>query len=77
MLAPFATLAFLAALWLVAKLAFDVVAVEGGKIVAALGGRSFVAHPRSSLLPVSARFQPRAELVRRPMRVIPAWRAAA
>ncbi len=77
MLAPFATLAFLAALWLVAKLALDVVSAEGGKIVAALCGRSFVAHPRPLLLPVSARFQPRAESVRRPMRVIPAWRAAA
>ena len=77
MLAPFATLAFLAALWLVAKLMVDVLAADGGKIAAALSGRSFAANPRPALQPISVRFQPRAESVRRPMRVTPAWRAAA
>ena len=77
MLAPFATLAFLTALWLVAKLMLDLAGEDGRKIVAALVGRSMVASPPQSLRPVSARFQPRAGSVRRPLHATPEWRAAA
>ena len=77
MLAPLATLAFLAALWLVAKLALDVVAQDGLKIGAALGGRSTIARPPQSVRPISVRFQPRAGSVRRPLHASPEWRAAA
>ena len=74
MLAPLATLAFLATLWFVAKLALELVAADGGKIVAALQGRSV---STQSVRPVSVRFQRRAEAVRRPLRAQPEWRAAA
>lgn len=77
MLAPFATLAFLATLWLVAKLALDFLAEDGGKIAAALAGKSLVARPPQSVRPVSVRYQPRAGSARRHVRVQPEWRAAA
>ena len=74
MLAPIATIAFLATLWFVAKLALDAIAADGGKIGAALKGQSL---STQQLLPVSVRFQPRAEAVRRPIRARSEWRAAA
>ena len=77
MLAPFATLAFLATLWLVARLALDIVDGTGAQVMAALTGRSMLAQPPQSVRPVSVRFQPRAESIRRPMRAQPEWRAAA
>ena len=77
MLAPFATLAFLVTLWLLAKLALDWIAEDGARIAAALAGRSMLARPPQSVRPVSVRFQPRAGSVRRPVRVAPEWRAAA
>ncbi len=77
MLAPLATIAFLAALWLVAKLLLDRMDRDGTKVVAALAGRSVLAQPPQSVRSLSVRFQPRAESVRRPMRVQPEWRAAA
>ncbi len=77
MLAPFATLAFLATVWLVAKIALDIADGAGAKIFAALRGQSMLAQPPQSVRPISVRFRPRAEAVRRPMRVQPEWRAAA
>ena len=77
MLAPLATLAFLIALWLVAKLALDFLAEDGVKVSAALSGRSILARPPQSVRPVSVRFQPRAGSVRRPVHASPEWRAAA
>ncbi len=77
MLAPLATLAFLATIWLIAKLALDVADGAGAKVLAALRGQSMLARPPQSVRPVSVRFQLRAESVRRPLRVTPEWRAAA
>ena len=77
MIAPLATLAFLATIWLVARIALDMVDGTGAKVMAALRGRSMIAQPPQSVRPVTVRFQPRAESVRRPMRVQPEWRAAA
>ncbi len=77
MLAPFATLAFLTALWLVALIALDMADGVGAKVLAALRGQSMIARPPQSLRPVTVRFQPRAGAVRRPMRAQPEWRAAA
>lgn len=77
MLAPLATIAFLATLWLVAKLMLDRIAVDGPKIVAALHGRSMLALPPQSVRPLTVRFRPRAGSVRQPVHVQPEWRAAA
>lgn len=77
MLAPLATLAFLTAMWFAAKWLLDMIDEDGGKISAALAGRSMLAQPPQSLRPVSVRFQPRAGSVRRPVHVQPEWRAAA
>ena len=77
MLAPLATLAFLATIWLVAKLALDTAEGTGAKAIAALRGQSLLAQPAPSGRPISVRFQPRAGSVRRPMHVQPEWRAAA
>lgn len=76
MIAPLATLAFLATLWLVARIALEHVG-SGSKIVAALRGRSMLAFRPQSVRPISVRFQPRAESARRPLRAQPEWRAAA
>ena len=76
MLAPLATLAFLAAIWLLARITLDMIDESGMKVVAALGGRSMLAEPTLSR-PISVRFQPRAGSVRRPVHAQPAWRAAA
>ncbi len=76
MIAPLARLVFLTVLWLVAKVALEH-AGGGAKIVAALRGHSMLAMPPQSLRPISVRFRPRAEAVRRPMRAQPEWRAAA
>ena len=77
MLAPFATLAFLAALWLVLKFILDTMAEDGTKIAAALAGRSMRARPPQILQPVSVRFQRRAGSARRTVRSTPGWRDAA
>ena len=77
MLAPLATLAFLATLWLVARLMLDRIAADGAKIVAALQGRSMLVQPPQSVRPLTVRFQPRAESVRYPAHAQPEWRAAA
>jgi len=77
MLAPLATLAFLATLWLIARLALEMTGGTGAKVLAALRGQSMLAQPSQSLRPISVRFQPRAGSVRRPLHVQPEWRAAA
>ena len=77
MLAPFATLAFLAAVWLIVKVMLELADGAGTKIGAALGGRSMLAVPPQSVRPLTVRFRPRAESVRQPMHVQPEWRAAA
>ena len=77
MIAPLATLAFLATLWLVARIVLDLADGGGAKVLAALRGQSMLALPPQSVRPISVRFQPRAESVRRPVRAVPEWRAAA
>ena len=77
MLAPLATLAFLATLWLVARIALELTDETGAKVLAALRGQSMNALPPQSVRPISVRFQPRAGSVRRPLHVQPEWRAAA
>ena len=75
--APFATAAFLAALWLAAKLALDWAAEDGRRIATALRGELSQSLPVAATRPLSVRFQPRAASVRRPVRVHAEWRAAA
>lgn len=77
MIAPLATLAFLATLWAVVRIALDLADGSGAKILAALRGKSMLALPPQSVRPISVRFQPRAGSVRRPTRAQPEWRAAA
>ena len=77
MLAPLATLTFLAATWLFARLILELADGDGVKIAAALRGRSVLALPPQSVRPLTVRFRPRAESVRQPMHVQPEWRAAA
>ena len=77
MLAPLATLTFLVALWLVTKLALDMIADHGAEIVAAFNGRSMLARPTPSLRPISVRFTQEAAAVRRPVHAQPEWRDAA
>ena len=76
MIAPLATVVFLATLWLVAKLMLDWAVGDGAKIVAALGGRSMLARPLR-IHQISVRVLPRAVSVRRPVQARPEWRAAA
>lgn len=77
MLAPFATLAFLATIWLVARVALEMADETGAKVLAAIRGHSLMAQPPQSVRPVTVRYQPRAGSVRRPVHVQPEWRAAA
>ena len=75
MLAPFATLVFLATIWLVAALGAELLNGGGRKVVLALKGRSPLA-TAPELRPVAARVSLRA----RPQRVLraqPRFRAAA
>ena len=68
MLAPFATLIFLATLWLVAKLVFEMVEESGGRIAAALNGRPYRVETRIPAMRVR---------VSRPRTASPAAAAAA
>ena len=77
MLAPLATLAFLATLWLVARIVLDLSEETGAKVLAALQGRSMLAQPPQSVRPVTVRYSPRPSAMRRPVHVQPEWRAAA
>ncbi len=74
MLAPFATLIFLAALWLIAKFVVETIDESGGRIVAALFGRTHRVETRIPAMRVRVSPQRAA----RPMRAVqPQWRAAA
>ncbi len=76
MLAALATLAFFATIWLIATIAMQTLSESGGKIVAALKGRSILAQPAPA--PVTLRYSQR--MPARPqltLRAEPQWRAAA
>ena len=75
MLAPLATLAFLAALWLVVMATVEMLSQSGGKIAAALKGRSALA-TAPVLRPVAVRVSPRAH-PQRALRAQPQLCAAA
>jgi hypothetical protein len=77
MLAPLATLAFLATLWFVARVALEMADETGAKMLAALRGQSMIALPPQSVRPVTVRLSSRSGSVRRPVHVQPEWRAAA
>ena len=77
MIAPLATLAFLATLWLVVRVTLEIADGSGAKVLAALRGQSMLAQPPQSVRPISVRFQPRAGSVRRSVHASPEWRAAA
>lgn len=74
MLAPLATLAFLATLWLIGTLVQKTIAERGPKMVAALKGHSQLA-ATPTFIPVRLRVAQRSRM--RPMRAAPRWRAAA
>ena len=75
MLAPLATLAFLATVWLVAAVVIDMLGTSGGKLALALKGRSPLA-TAPSIRPVAARVSQRAR-PQRALRAQPQLRAAA
>lgn len=77
MLAPLATLAFLATIWLAARVALEMADETGAKMLAALRGQSMIALPPQSVQPVTVRLSSRSGSVRRPLHVQPEWRAAA
>lgn len=75
MLAAFATLVFLTALWFIGMTALQTLGESGGKVLAALQGRSLLA-ATPEVKPVTMRFSQRG----RPQRALharPQWRAAA
>ena len=74
MLAPLATLAFLATIWLVAAIGAEMLAASGRKIMLALKGRSLLAEP--GIRPVAVRVSLRAR-PQRALRAQPRFRAAA
>ena len=74
MLAPFATLAFLVTLGLVATVIAEMLSQSGGKIAAALKGRSALAV--ENVRPVAVRISLRAR-AQRPLYARPQLRAAA
>jgi hypothetical protein len=74
MLAPLATLAFLATIWLVVTIGAELLGTSGGKIMLALKGRSPMAEP--SIRPIALRVSLRAR-PQRTMRAQPRFRAAA
>ena len=73
MLAPFATLIFLATLWLIARLVVELADESGGRIVAALKGRPYRTETRIPAI----RVRVSAPRPARPMRARQQWRAAA
>jgi hypothetical protein len=72
MIAPLATLVFLATLWLLVVVAASLLEESGAKIAAALGGRS--SRPSLALPPVRLRTRQR---LQRPIRARVGHRAAA
>ena len=75
MLAAFATAAFLATLWMVGAVALQMVSESGGKIRAALKGRSVLAAPAVEAR-IAVRISQRSRQPRS-LRAQPQWRAAA
>jgi hypothetical protein len=75
MLAPLATLAFLATLWLVAVIGAEMLGSSGRKVLMALKGRSLLA-TAPSIRPVAVRISHRAR-PQRALRAQPQYRAAA
>ena len=75
MLAAFATAAFLAALWLIGLIAVRAFSESGGKMLAALQGRSVLAATPAAP-PVAMRVSPRSRL-QQTLHAQPQWRAAA
>ena len=71
MIAPLATLAFLATLWLIVVVGASVLEESGARIAAALKGKS-----RQPQMTVPVRVRGRSRL-QKPMRAKPRWRAAA
>ena len=76
MLAPLATVAFLAILWLMIRVAIEMADDSLAKVMSALGGKSLLAQPPASIRPISVRYQPQAVQVRR-AQAMPEWRVAA
>ena len=75
MLAPFATLVFLATVWLIVKLVVEGMGESGERIAAALRGRPYQLETKLPPLPVRVT-RPRAAV--RPLRAQPLqWRDAA
>ena len=68
MLAPFATLVFLATLWLAGLVIAEMLGQSGGKVIAALKGRSAFAEPGiySNVVKISQRSQARRTLRAQP-----------
>ena len=75
MIAPFATLIFLVALWFVAKIIVETLDESGGRIVSALLGRSALGEDRSMTIPVRVRRQ--RVVAQRATRAQVQWRDAA
>ena len=75
MLAPLATLAFLATVWLIALVVAEMLGANGRKIAMALKGRSLLA-TAPSIRPVAVRVSLRAR-PQRALRAQPQYRAAA
>ena len=75
MLAPLATLAFLATIWLIVTLGAELLGTSGRKIAMALKGRSLLA-TAPSIRPVAVRVSPRVR-AQRTLRAQPQYRAAA
>ena len=75
MLAPLATLAFLATIWLVVTIGAEMLGTSGRKVVMALRGRSMLA-TAPSIRPVAVRVSQRAR-PQRALRAQPQYRAAA
>ena len=73
MLAPFATLIFLTALWVIAKVLIETIEESGGRIISALRGRP---HATETVIP-AMRVRVTSPRALRPARVQQQWRAAA
>jgi hypothetical protein len=73
MLAPLATLVFLATLWLIVRLVAETLEASGGRIIAALLGRNDRSQP--ALPPIRVRLS--APRPVQPLRSVQQWRAAA
>ena len=75
MIAALGTLAFLATMWLIVQAGAATLDESGGKIMAALKGRSLLA-TAPAVQPISWKASPRVR-VRQPLRARPTLRAAA